>query len=99
MVSKGNDWVDETKSRCLVFWYLWTSGPSWCTTGPLHTGKIGNVFTLYDLVEGEETVGSEFHGLDKHVFYRVIAALQKRGMCQVFASSNLEETGVKFLPK
>ena len=100
MVSKGNgDWVDETKSRCLVFWYSLDEWAKlvydWATT----YGQVGNVFTLYDLVEGEETVGSEFHGLDKHVFYRVIAALQKRGMCQVFASSNLEETGVKFLPK
>jgi ESCRT-II complex subunit VPS25 len=99
LVGKGNgDWVDDTKSRCLVFWNSlgeWAKLVyDWAST----YGQVGNVFTLYDLVEGEETEGAEFHGLDKHVFYRVIAALQERGLCQVYASSNMEETGVKFLP-
>ncbi len=55
------------------------------------------MFTIYDLVEGDDTANAEFHGLDNRVFYRILAQMQKQNLCQVFDNSNIEEVGVKFL--
>uniref|UniRef100_A0A8C5BVT5 Vacuolar protein-sorting-associated protein 25 n=1 Tax=Gadus morhua TaxID=8049 RepID=A0A8C5BVT5_GADMO len=68
---KGNlDWLDKNKSRCLVMWrrpeewgkliYQWVS----------KVGMINSVFTLYELSNGDDTEGEEFHGLEEWILLR-----------------------------
>ena len=100
LVEKGNaEWTDSSeKSMCLVMWNSLDEWAKLVYKWAQSCSHIGNVFTLYDLTQGDETTGEEFHGVDPKVFYRIIATLQSQRLVHVFASSNLEETGVKFLP-
>jgi ESCRT-II complex subunit VPS25 len=58
------------------------------------TGQKGVVLTLYELVEGQETEGQEFWGLDPEVLRRGLASLVKKGRAQVFGAE--DQMGVKF---
>ncbi|CAI5658315.1 unnamed protein product [Oreochromis niloticus] len=92
---KGNlEWLDKNKSRCLVMWrrpeewgkliYQWVS----------KTGMVNSVFTLYELSNGDETEGEEFHGLEDWMLLRSLQALQTEGKAELFTMD--DGKGVKF---
>lgn len=58
------------------------------------TGQKGMVLTLYEIVEGEGSVGQEFYGLDMRVLQMGLQTLVKKGRAQVFGGE--DELGVKF---
>ncbi|EXJ59032.1 hypothetical protein A1O7_06463 [Cladophialophora yegresii CBS 114405] len=79
-------------------WIWWRRPEEW---GALiaewveNTGQRGVVLTLYELVEGQETEGQEFWGLDADVLRRGLGALVKKGRAQVFGGQE-DQMGVKF---
>ncbi|XP_061787765.1 vacuolar protein-sorting-associated protein 25 [Nerophis lumbriciformis] len=92
---KGNlEWLDKNKSRCLVMWrrpeewgkimYQWVS----------KNGMTNSVFTLYELANGEDTEGEEFHGLEEWMLLRSLQALQTDGKAEVISMD--DGKGVKF---
>ncbi|ETI22000.1 hypothetical protein G647_06070 [Cladophialophora carrionii CBS 160.54] len=101
MASKQGDeraeWVASTDEQKLEAWIWWRRPEEW---GNLiadwveGTGQKGVVLTLYELVEGQETEGQEFWGLDAEVLRRGLAALVKKGRAQVFGAE--DQMGVKF---
>ncbi|KAL6718017.1 hypothetical protein ACLMJK_004102 [Lecanora helva] len=78
-------------------WVFWKRPEEW---GDLvlgwveETGQKGTVLTLYEILEGEGTIGEEFHGMDSELFRRALSTLVKRGKAQVFGSE--DQQGVKF---
>ena len=58
------------------------------------TGQKGVVFTVWELREGESTLGQGFHALDADIMHRALGILVKRGKAQVFGGEG--EEGVKF---
>ncbi|KAM9772866.1 vacuolar protein-sorting-associated protein 25 [Syngnathus typhle] len=92
---KGNlEWMDKNKSRCLVMWrrpeewgklmYNWVS----------KSGMNNTVFTLFELANGDDTEGEEFHGLEEWMLLRSLQALQTEGKAEIFSMD--DGKGVKF---
>jgi len=58
---------------------------------------IGNVATLYEVLEGDEYKDSPFNGLDVSVLKRALTVLQASGKCVVIDGATDLETGIKFM--
>ncbi|KAM0247346.1 hypothetical protein ACHAQJ_009903 [Trichoderma viride] len=58
------------------------------------TAQKGSVLTVYELTQGENTRGTEFHGMDNDVLMKALNILVKRGKAQIFGSE--DSLGVKF---
>ncbi|KAK3995834.1 ESCRT-II complex subunit [Cladorrhinum sp. PSN332] len=58
------------------------------------TAQKGQVLTVYELLEGENTRGSEFYGMDREVLIKALNILVKRGKAQIFGQE--DSLGVKF---
>ncbi|KAK3292734.1 ESCRT-II complex subunit [Chaetomium fimeti] len=78
-------------------WIYWRTPEEW---GSLvegwveSTGQRGSVLTVYELVEGDGTRGSEFHGMDQELLRKALNVLVKQGKAQVFGQE--DSLGVKF---
>lgn len=100
MASKEGDnraeWIGPSTEKTSA-WIWWRKPEEWA--GLLEawvdeTGQKGTVLTLYELVEGEATVGQEFHGMDMEALRKSLGTLIKKGKAQVFGGEGQE--GVKF---
>ncbi|KAG9469518.1 hypothetical protein GDO78_020321 [Eleutherodactylus coqui] len=91
----GNlEWLDKNKTRFLIMWrrpdewgkvlYQWVS----------KNGTTNSVFTLYELINGDDTVGEEFHGLDEAMLLRSLEALQMEHKAEIITLN--DSKGVKF---
>ncbi|KAI5301115.1 hypothetical protein KEM56_001952 [Ascosphaera pollenicola] len=78
--------------------YIWWRRPEeWASViyeWAEQTGQKKTVLTLYELIEGEETMSQEFHGMDTAVMQKSLSVLVKNGKAQIFG--NEDEQGVKF---
>uniref|UniRef100_A0A8C5MQ69 Vacuolar protein-sorting-associated protein 25 n=1 Tax=Leptobrachium leishanense TaxID=445787 RepID=A0A8C5MQ69_9ANUR len=92
---KGNlEWLDKTKARFLIMWrrpdewgkviYQWVS----------KNGMTNSVFTLYELISGDDTAGEEFHGLEEAMLLRSLEALQTEHKAEIITLN--DSRGVKF---
>ncbi|XP_042199289.1 vacuolar protein-sorting-associated protein 25 [Callorhinchus milii] len=92
---KGNlEWIDKNKTRCLIMWrrpeewgklvYQWVS----------KNGMTNSVFTLYELSNGDDTEGEEFHGLEEWLLIRALQALQSEHKAEIISLN--DSKGVKF---
>ncbi|KAL2133790.1 hypothetical protein VTI74DRAFT_1687 [Chaetomium olivicolor] len=80
-----------------VVWIYWRTPEEWASLVEAwvdETGQKGSVLTLYELVEGDGTRGTEFHGLDQDLLLKALQVLVKRGKAQVFGQEDSQ--GVKF---
>ncbi|KAE8354068.1 ESCRT-II complex subunit-domain-containing protein [Aspergillus coremiiformis] len=89
------EWIDGGNKT--VAWIWWRRPEEWA--GILadwieSTGQKNVVLTVYELVEGEETMSKEWHGMDVDVMMKSLNVLVKRGKAQVFGNEGQE--GVKF---
>jgi ESCRT-II complex subunit VPS25 len=98
VATRGNgEWAGNDKSRFLV---LTKSLAEW---GQLvlnyvdHTGQMGSVLTVFELLQGDDTTHEPFFGMDSTLFMRVLAALEANHQAKVFTASDPAKAGVKFL--
>ncbi|NWH40965.1 VPS25 protein, partial [Chloropsis hardwickii] len=91
----GNlEWLDKNKTSFLIMWkrpeewgkliYQWVS----------RNGLTNSVFTLYELVSGDDTENEEFHGLDEATLLRALQALQQEHKAEIITLD--DGRGVKF---
>ncbi|KZZ93455.1 ESCRT-II complex, vps25 subunit [Ascosphaera apis ARSEF 7405] len=93
------EWIGPTgNTNAKVTAYIWWRRPEeWATIiyeWVEQTGQKKTVLTLYELIEGEETMSQEFHGMDSTVMQKSLSVLVKNGKAQIFG--NEDEQGVKF---
>ncbi|KAL2197829.1 ESCRT-II complex subunit-domain-containing protein [Corynascus similis CBS 632.67] len=80
-----------------LVWIYWRTPEEWASlieSWVDATGQRGSVLTVYELVEGENTRGSEFHGLNQELLLKALNVLVKRGKAQIFGQE--DSLGVKF---
>ncbi|KAI1826740.1 vacuolar protein-sorting-associated protein [Xylaria intraflava] len=80
-----------------VVWVYWKTPDEWAALVEAwvdDTALKGTVFTLYELSRGEDTLGTEFHGLDLELLQKALQVLVKRGKAQIFGQE--DQLGVKF---
>ncbi|XP_030822157.1 vacuolar protein-sorting-associated protein 25 isoform X3 [Camarhynchus parvulus] len=92
--SRNLEWLDKNKTSFLIMWkrpeewgkliYQWVS----------KNGLTNSVFTLYELVSGDDTENEEFHGLDEATLLRALQALQQEHKAEIITLD--DGRGVKF---
>lgn len=87
-------------TKCIIYW---KKASEWADLIYQHvsdSGQIGSIVTVYELFQGDETVGKEFHGLPELMWSRVLKPLQKANKVAVFGAESdsviTAETGIKF---
>lgn len=59
-------------------------------------GLLQTVFTIFEIVDGEQFEPSEFNGMDETILRRAIGLLEEEGKAAVFKGNTSEDDGVKF---
>ncbi|KAI0434237.1 ESCRT-II complex subunit-domain-containing protein [Xylaria sp. FL1042] len=80
-----------------VVWVYWRTPEEWAALVEAwvdETAQKGTVLTLYELSQGEDTIGTEFHGLDLELLQKALQVLVKRNKAQIFGQE--DQLGVKF---
>ncbi|KAI1132907.1 ESCRT-II complex subunit-domain-containing protein [Nemania abortiva] len=80
-----------------VAWIYWRTPDEWAALVEAwvdETAQKGTVLTLYELSQGEATIGTEFHGLDLELLQKALQVLVKRNKAQIFGQE--DQLGVKF---
>jgi ESCRT-II complex subunit VPS25 len=57
----------------------------------------GGVLLVDELSTGDDTRGSEVHGLPRELLLRALKVLETKGKAKLFRGASPEEEGVKFL--
>ncbi|KAJ2663297.1 hypothetical protein IWW48_001399 [Coemansia sp. RSA 1200] len=99
LVRQGNaSWMGpkNTRDACLVFW---RKPEAWATV--IHqwaadAGMLNTVLTFFEIANGDDTVGQEFHGIDPATLRRALDVLQSQGKAQLFVGTSDDDIGVKF---
>ncbi|KAL8421253.1 hypothetical protein RB596_002155 [Gaeumannomyces avenae] len=80
-----------------VVWIHWRKPDEWAALIEAwvdETAQKGTVLTLYELAEGDGTLGTEIHGMDADLLQKALQVLVKRGKAQIFGQEDSQ--GVKF---
>jgi hypothetical protein len=95
----------------LIFWHLPTEWARFIYNYVERIGSIGSIFTVYDLIDGDDTIKEgkfsgfvglfyflEFHGIPDSLAKLAIAELEKTGKARLFSetTSSFKESGLKF---
>eukprot|EP00744_Colponema_vietnamica_P017991 GILI01025354.1.p1 GENE.GILI01025354.1~~GILI01025354.1.p1 ORF type:complete len:202 (+),score=35.54 GILI01025354.1:73-606(+) len=97
LVSQGRaEWESAEKKRCLVYWRPLEEWANLLYKWVCDSGKVNSVETVFSLREGDETQGTEFHGIPSEIFSGLLRVLERRGKAQVFKGTSTDEDGVKF---
>ncbi|KAF2428883.1 ESCRT-II complex, vps25 subunit [Tothia fuscella] len=81
--------------KCWVYWRRPEEWADVLESWVERTGQKGVVLTLYEIGEGDATVGAEFHGLDPELLQKSLGVLVKKGRAQIFGAGE-DQLGVKF---
>lgn len=90
------EWVGGKSDGDIVFVY-WRTPEEWAReleSWADATGQKNAVLTLWELTEGEATLGTDIRGLDSEVLQKALQILIKRGKAQTLGHG--DEQGVKF---
>lgn len=86
--------LDKNKNRWEVYWHSLEEWGAIIYNYVSEKGFTGSVMTLYELCEGEDSTGEEFHGLDHGVVVKALKTLEGQGKCELIIGDGVE--GVKF---
>ncbi len=50
---------------------------------------------MYELLEGDDSVGQEFHGIDQPLMLKILAYMERQGNAKLFTGSDPAKMGVK----
>ncbi|CAM9464990.1 unnamed protein product [Phaeothamnion confervicola] len=92
------EWQDASKTRMVLFFQSPAETASKLYEWVRKQGRIGEVFTVYELHQGDEMEGTDFFGTDEAVFRKALAVLERDGKAELFQGATSEEDGVKFFP-
>ncbi|XP_032528771.2 vacuolar protein-sorting-associated protein 25-like isoform X2 [Danaus plexippus] len=86
--------IDKSKNVWEVYWHSLDEWGNMIYSWASSNGLNNTVCTLYELREGDNTVGEEFHGLDMNVLLKALKALSSNGKCELIEFD--DNQGVKF---
>ena len=100
MAARGNgEWSGPDKSKFLVFYKSLAEWSMLVYKFVDGTGQMGSVFTVYELLEGDETTNEEFYGMERAAFMRVLEFMEREGRAKLFTASDPSKVGVKIVPQ
>ncbi|CAM9221326.1 unnamed protein product [Sphacelaria rigidula] len=91
------EWNDAGKSMVTLMWHSAEEIAAKLYDFVRKHDMVGSVFTVYELHQGDDVLGTDFYGMDEGLFRKALAALEKQGRAVIFQGATSEEDGVKFL--
>ncbi len=91
------EWLDVNRNACVISWKRFDDWAALIFKYARANNLIGNVTTLYDLANGDDSTAAEFHGLDHRLIHRALIVLESQKRVTLLKGANIAETGVKFL--
>lgn len=89
----GLSWpLDKAKQQWEVYWYPLSEWARLVYKYISDNGLNNTVCTVFEMIDGEDTMNEEFHGLERSVFLKILKSLQADNKCELFDG----EEGVKF---
>ncbi|XP_043278233.1 vacuolar protein-sorting-associated protein 25 isoform X2 [Venturia canescens] len=95
-LSKSNNAcpLDKSKQRWLVSWHTFQEWADIIYNWVQDRGMTSSVCTLFELVQGDDTVDQEFYGLDNEVLLKALRILEGDQKAELIMFD--ENQGVKF---
>lgn len=98
MEARGNgEWKAPGKTKFLILYKSLAEWSALLYTFVDRSGQMGSVFTVYELLEGDDTINEEFYGMDRALFMRVLEYMEREGRAKLFTASDPGKVGVKIL--
>ena len=94
--SQNGEWMNKEKTRFMVYVKSPESTGEEIYKWAMDMGKGNVVLTIWEIRKGEESEDQEFWDLDEDLIIKALQALEKKGKCKLFQSSQSDESGVKF---
>ncbi|CAM9420612.1 unnamed protein product [Hapterophycus canaliculatus] len=91
------EWNDAGKSMVTLMWDSVEEIAAKLFDFVRKHDMVGGVFTVYELHQGDEVLGTDFFGMDEGLFRKALAVLENQGRVVLFSGASSEEDGVKFL--
>ena len=97
LAAQGNvEWKDKGKTRAFVYFRTPAQWGAQIYEWAMSQGKGNTVCTLFEIAQGEDSAGTEFHGLDTDTLVKALRSLEKDRKAELFASASADQMGVKF---
>nr|CCA18081.1 conserved hypothetical protein [Albugo laibachii Nc14] len=98
LIQCGNAmWEDISQTRCRVMWKKPTEWAVELYDFVKDRGMLGEIYTVYELYAGEETLGSQFHGMEPWILRDALKILEQHGKAMLIFGATCQEDGVKFI--
>ncbi|XP_045774587.1 vacuolar protein-sorting-associated protein 25-like isoform X2 [Maniola jurtina] len=86
--------VDKSKNVWEIYWHSLDEWGNMIYNWASLNGMTNSVCTLFELREGDNSVGEEFHGLDMNILIKALKSLEVKGKCELMEFD--DNQGVKF---
>lgn len=97
LVKQGNGlWLSKAQSQCLI---LWKKMPEWAAAlhqWALNSGMQDAVTSVEEIVEGEDSHGTEFEGMAKEIIVEAVKILEQQRKAKLFKGTAADDLGIKF---
>lgn len=90
-------WEDKAKTRCLVLWLRVSELGQAVMDWAEQNGFRDSVFTVVELVTGEDTKDAPFWGVPRRAMEKALDRLEDRGKVRLFQGDTGDDLGVKIL--
>ncbi|KAL0583070.1 hypothetical protein ABG067_007037 [Albugo candida] len=98
LIQCGNAiWEDASETRCRLIWKKPAEWAAELYDFVKDRGMLGKIYTVYELYAGEETLGSQFHGMEPWSLRDALKILEEHGKVVLISGTTCEEDGVKFI--
>ncbi|CAM9533108.1 unnamed protein product [Chrysoparadoxa australica] len=100
LIASGHaEWEDAAHTRLTLFWESPATIASSLYAFAKERSMIGGVFTVFELVQGDDSIGTKFHGMDEAVLVKGIQVLEREQKAEMFSSGQQGSAldGIKFL--
>jgi hypothetical protein len=93
------EWMDETQTQFLVLWDTAQELANAIYRWAQDTGKIGDVYTVYDIYAEDDSANESFHGLHARCIVKALTRLQEGQRAKISRAEGkpLDEWGVLFV--
>lgn len=91
------EWLDgKGKNSSLVYWKTPTEWGNLIYNWAVSTGNTDTVCTVFELIEGEDTAGEEFSGIDDRALVKALQTLEQQRKAEIIRDDDQDIQGVKF---
>lgn len=85
---------DLGRQQWEIYWHPLEEWATMIHSWALNNGMTNTVCTLFEMTEGDTSLGQEWHGLDRAVFVKALKVLERQEKCELMGEG--DDGGVKF---